>query len=1088
MNSALQSTLDKIADYKKKLYKNQLIKGLLIGSTLIVGAFLVVNSLEYFGRFGTPFRIVLLLCFVGVSAYTLTQYILKPAFYLWNINQPISDEEAAVQIGQFFPGVKDKLLNTLQLAGLSTAQNALLEASIAQKTEELRLVRFADAINLQENRKYLKYAIPPIALVLLISAIAPKFFNSTERIVKFNKTFAEPAPFQFEILNPKLDAIKHEDFKLDLRLTGNSLPEEVFLVSNGRKYKMNISDERTFDYTFSHIQESTDFHFLAGGYTSNSFRINLVSRPNLLSFNVSLKYPPYLGKQAEEFDNVGNLVVPEGTVIRWVFKTDETDNFQMIFDSTEKVNVEKGLFSDYNYQKKISRTTAYEIVLENINSQNADPINYFINVIPDRYPQINFEQISDSSLYNYIGIGGTIADDYGISDFQFAYRKTNEKNFKLIKIPFNKTSLSQTFFYQVDLNTLGLQKNDQLEYYLMVTDNDGVNGRKSTKSSLLTFNMPTSEEYSQDVEKEVNKTQDKFQELVRKSKEFKKDLNALENELKKKKETDFQDKKDLEKLLSKKEELNKELQALKDQLQELMEKQNRFDRQDPKLVEKMEMLQKMLNELMKNEDSKVLEELKKMLEKSLDEKSLDQLEKFNRQQRNLDKELDRTLNLFKDLQRKQKIEETVKDLRELSEKQEQLSDKANKQEDSQGLEKEQEQLNKEFNDLTDKLEDIEKQSDELNKSFDPREEEQEDINQEQKNAKSNLQQKKNDSAAKSQKNAAKKMKNMADALEQQMQSEEMQQTHMDMNALREILENLIKISHDQERIMKNFQSISVSDPRFVPLSQEQLNISNDAKIIEDSLFALAGRVMQLEAMVTKEVTSMKNNIDESVKLIRERKLKNAAVKQQSTMTSMNNLALMLSDVFKQMQQQMQSSGSGGEGKKQGKKPGDFGKQQMMINQRIQGIGAEGKTPKEISEEIAKIANEQAKLRKQLQQMQDELKGTEAGKKLGNELDNLQKEMEKSEEDLVNKRVNPELKRRQKDIETRLLEADKAIKEQEMDPTRQGKTATKINKPSPPDLEKFKKEKEKQVELLRTTPPNFTPFYKNQTDNYFKRIN
>lgn len=1086
MNSAIRSTLDKIADYKKKFYKNQLIKGALISIALMGGVFLAVNFLEYFGRFGTPFRMVLLLCFVAVSAYTLTQFILKPAFYLLNINKPITDEEAAVQIGQFFPHVKDKLLNTLQLAGLSSEQNALLEAGIAQKTEELRLVRFADAINLKENRKYLKYAVPPILLVLLISAIAPSFFNSTERIVKFSKTFAEPAPFQFEILNKKLDAIKHEDFKLNLRLLGNSLPEEVFLVSNGRKYKMNISDERTFDYTFSHIQESTDFHFLAGGYTSNSFRLNLVSRPNLLSFNVALKYPSYLGKPSEEFDNVGNLVVPEGTVIRWVFKTDETDNFEMIFDSTEKVNVEKGLFSDYNYQKKISRTTAYEIVLRNPNSDNADPINYFINVIPDKYPQINFEQISDSSLYNYIGIGGTISDDYGISDFQFAYRKTNEKSFKLIHIPFNKTSLSQTFFYQVDLNTLGLEKNEQLEYYLIVTDNDGVNGRKSTKSSLLTFNMPTSEEYSQDVEKEVNKTQDKFEELVKKSKDFKKDLNALENDLKKKKETDFQDKKDLERLLSKKEELNKELQALRDQLQELLEKQNRFDQQDPKIIEKMEMLQKMLNDLMKNEDSKVLEELKKMLEKSLDEKSLDQLEKFNRQQRNLDKELDRTLNLFKDLQRKQKIEETVKDLRDLSEKQEQLSEKSAREE-GQNLEKEQEQLNKEFEDHSEKLEDIEKQSDELNKPFDSREQEQKDISQEQKNAKSNLQQKKNDSASKSQKNAAQKMKDMAEALEQQMQSAEMQQAQMDMNSLREILENLIKISHDQERIMKNFRNIAVSDPRFVPLSQEQLNISNDAKIIEDSLFALAGRVMQLEAMVTKEVTSMKNNIDESVKLIRERKLPNAASRQQSTMTSMNNLALMLSDVFKQMQQQMSSSGSGKESKP-GDQSGEFGQKQKMINERIQGVGTEGKTQRQISEEIAKIVNEQAKLRKQLQEMQDQLNGTEAGKKLGDELENLQKEMEKSEEDLVNKRVTPELKRRQKDIETRLLEADKAIKEQEMDPTRKGRTATKINKPSPPDLEKFKKEKEKQVELLRTTPPNFTPFYKNQTDNYFKRIN
>ena len=1081
MNSAIRSTLDKIADYKKKFYKNQLIKGILLGSALILAAFLAVNFLEYIGRFGTAFRVLLLLSFLALSIYTLAQFILKPLFYLFHLQKPITDEEAAVQIGSFFPEVKDKLLNTLQLAG-SAHHNALLEAGIAQKTEELRFIRFADAINLKENRKYLKYALPPLILALLLSAVAPSFFSSTERIVKFNKTFADPAPFQFEIINENLNAIRHEDFVLRLRLLGNSLPEEVFLVSNGRKYKMNITDPRNFSYTFNHLQEATDFHFLAGGYTSNSFRIRLMARPNLLSFNVSLTYPAYLGKRAEEFDNVGNLVVPEGTNIRWAFKTDETTHFQIIFDSTEKVNVQKGLFSDYNYQRKISRTTAYEMVLNNSNSTNADPIHYFIHVIPDRYPQINFEQISDSSLYNYIGIGGTISDDYGISNFRFAYRKTGDKNFTFIPIPFNKTTVSQTFFYQVDLNTLGLQKNEQLEYYLIVTDNDGVNGNKSTKSSVLTFNMPSHQEYSQDVEKEVNKTQDKFEELVQKSKDFKRDLNTLENDLKKKKETDFQDKKDLERLLSRKEELNKELQALKDQLQELLEKQNRFEQQDPQIIKKMEMLEKMLEELTKNEDSKILEELKKMLEKSLDEKSLDQLERFNRQQRNLDKELDRTLNLFKDLQRKQKIEEASNELRDLSKKQEEL---ANKTHQNQNTQQEQEQLNKDFEDLRKKLEEIEKRSTELNKPFDALEEEQKEIQQEQKNAQTNLQQKKKDQASKSQKNASQKMKEMAQELEQQMQSAEMQQTQMDMRSLREILENLIKISHDQERIMKNFRSIAVADPRFISLSQEQLNIGNDAKIIEDSLYALASRVMQLEAPVTKEVTAMKNNIDESVKLIRERKLPNAAAKQQSSMTSMNNLALMLSDVFKQMQQQMSASGSGKGNKEQ---PGNFGQKQMMLNERIKGIGSEGKTQREISEEIAKIVSEQAQLRKQLQEMQDQLNGTEAGKKLGNELQNIQKEMEKSEEDLVNKRINPALNDRQRKIETRLLEVEKAIQEQEMDPTRKSRAATPINKPSPPDLEKFKKEKEKQVELIRTTPPNFTPFYKNQTNNYFKKIN
>lgn len=1085
MNSSVKDILAEIDSYKRKFHKNQLIKGILLGLGLLLAAFLFINFLEYFGRFGSVFRLILLVTFVGVCIFVLGKYILKPSFYLLNINAAFTDENAAQQIGEFFPNIKDKLLNTIQLSKLSYEENSLLAASIAQKTGELKFVKFTDAINLGENRKYIKYALPPIILALLLSAFAPSFFRSTERIVKFNKTFAEPAPFNFNVLNKNLNGIKNEDFILNLSLSGNSQPDEVYLVSNDRRYKMNFVDGK-FSHTFANIQENTDFHFEAGGFNSSDYRINLISRPNLISFNVALKYPAYLGKQNEEFDNVGNLVVPEGTVLKWVFKTNDTDDFELVFDSSNVVKVEKGLFTDFNFERKVNKDISYEIKLSNKNSNNANPINYFINVIPDKYPQINFEQISDSSLYNYIGIGGTISDDYGISDFQFAYKTKEDKTFKFVKIPFNKVSISQSFFYQVDINTLGLKQNQQLEYFLMVTDNDGVNGRKSTKSAVLHFNMPSTEEYSQDVDKEVNKSEDKFEELIKKSKEFKKELNALEDNLKKKKQLDFQDEKDLEKLIEKKEDLNKELQSLKDQLQSLLEKQNRFEPQNQKTIEKMQMLQKLIDEIMQNEDSKIMKELKEMLENQLDDKSLNELEKFNKKQRNLDKELDRSLNLFKEMQRKQEIEKMAKELNDLAEKQEKLAEKTEneKSKNLDALEKEQEKLNEEFKEKRKELDELEKKSEEQDKNFDKKEELQKDVSDEQNNAKSELKKNQKGSAAKSQKNAAKKMKQMAQEMEQEMQSQEMQQTQMDMNSLRTILENLIKISFDQEKIMKDFRGISVSDPRFVTLSQQQLNISDDSKIIEDSLYSLASRVMQLEATVTKEVTDMKNTIDESVKLIRERKLPEASSKQQYSMTSMNNLALLLSDTFKQMQQMMSPGSGSGEGDSEG---GDLGEKQGKLNQRLQGIGTGGKTPKEVSEEIAKIVNEQAAIRKQLKNLQDKLNGTEAEKKLGDELENIQKDMDKSEEDLVNKRLTPELQKRQKQIEMRLLEAEKGIKEQELDPTRKSNTGIQFNKVSPPELEKFKKEKNKQVELLRTTPPNFTPFYKNQTDNYFKRI-
>ena len=73
------------------------------------------------------------------------------------------------------------------------------------------------------------------------------------------------------------------------------------------------------------------------------------------------------------------------------------------------------------------------------------------------------------------------------------------------------------------------------------------------------------------------------------------------------------------------------------------------------------------------------------------------------------------------------------------------------------------------------------------------------------------------------------------------------------------------------------------------------------------------------------------------------------------------------------------------------------------------------------------------------------------------------------------------------MQTRLLEVDKAIKEQEMDPTRKGQTASSWTRTSPPDLLKFKNTQQNQLEYLRTTPPQFTPFYKNQSNQYFKRL-
>jgi hypothetical protein len=357
--------------------------------------------------------------------------------------------------------------------------------------------------------------------------------------------------------------------------------------------------------------------------------------------------------------------------------------------------------------------------------------------------------------------------------------------------------------------------------------------------------------------------------------------------------------------------------------------------------------------------------------------------------------------------------------------------------------------------------------------------------------------------------AAKKMKEMAEKMEEMSMKMESEQNQENIDDLRAILENLIKLSFDQEELMKEFRGVNLSDPRFIKLAQNQLKIKDDSKIVEDSLYALAKRVFQIQSFVTKELGSMKKYINESTEYIKQRRISNVIGKQQMTMTSMNNLALMLSESLNQMQQEMQSSGgkggkkqkknqkdAKGKGKKKGNQP-NISKLQKQLGEQIKKLQESGKSGKELSQELAKLAAEQQRLRQALRELEkmnnngnegkDGKDGKNSKRELSKQINELKEQMEKIEEDLVNKNLRKISQERLKEIETRLLESEKALKERGEEEERKGETGKEKNKNIPPALQKYFKNKEKQTELLKTIPPSLSPYYKKQVDEYFKKI-
>ncbi|MCS6967572.1 MAG: DUF4175 family protein [Cytophagales bacterium] len=1097
----------KLRAYRQKYYKNLLLKGTILTTGAVSAAFITFNGLEHIGNFASPVRAVLFFSFLTIAIASTYFWIAIPLLKLMNLHRSLSNEEAAIQIGKHFPEVSDKLLNLLQLGKLTQQQSDLITASIEQKSRLLLPIDFRAAIDYTQNKRYLRYALPPLLLLLLLAMLVPQFFtDTTPRLIYYSRTFTPKAPFSFDIAENQLVVFKNEDYLLNVNVQGRALPSEVYLIYGQRRIKMDKVTASQFSYTFKNVQKDLSFIVEASGFSSKEYLLQVKERPSMSGFTAYLNYPAYLRKPPEKLSNTGNLIVPQGTVIRWVFNTQQTDKLMVRFQSdSSTIQATRTGNNAFEFSKKAMQSTGYSILLVNPHSQNKDAIEYFLNVIPDEYPTVTLNYLKDTLLYNSITVAGNISDDYGISRLELKYRivkkgKQPDNQYNSIKINFNPNIISQSYYQELKTEDFGLSQGDKLEYFVQVWDNDGVNGAKSSKTAVQEFSLPDKEEFAHQIERSAFSAKNQMEKALEKAEELKRSLAELQDRLKGKKKLNWQDKQALEELIQRREELTKEIQELLRQNEILNQKQERFTERDREIAEKAQQLSQLIEELLDEETKKLYEELSKLLQKELQDPTMLQniLEEMEKHEKNIARELDRAIEMFKKLQLEEKIKEAIKNLQNLSQEQQQLSEQTKENAlPQQELIEKQKEINQKFEQQEKELGKIEDLSKELQNQkqeqlqMEDLKNDQRQVEQKQRESLEQLEQKQNQKASESQRNAAQKMQQMSQKMQQMQQSAETKQQVEDYNALRQILENLVKLSFDQENLMLQFKQVRQEDPRFIELGQQQLKIKDNAKIVEDSLIALSKRVFQIRSFVTREVSNMNDHINQSLEEIKKRRNSVAAAKQQAAMQSINNLALMLDEVLHRMQEQMGQQMGGmqiiNKKRKDRQQQQNLSQLQQSLNQQIQELIRSGKQGKELSEQLAKLAAQQEMIRRALKKT-TEGKLKQDGKGLGGDIAKLLEEMEKTEEDLVNRRLTQELIKRQREIVTRLLESEKALRERDQEDQREAEHAKPKSKSSPGSYTEYLKDKERQIELLKTVPPSMNPYYKQEVNEYFKKIN
>ncbi len=1182
MASNFQNIQHKLELFIKRFYVNELLKGIILFFAIGLLYLIATLFIEYILWLNPTARTILFWIFIAVEIGLFIKFIAMPLTKLFKLKKGINYEEASKIIGNHFPEVSDKLLNVLQL-NQNSQQSELLLASINQKSAELTPIPFNFAINFRKNTKYLKYAAIPIAILLLSYATGKMewFSESYKRVVDHKTAYEPPAPFQFFVINDNLKAIENKDFKLMVNTAGDITPENAQIIYNGQSYFLQQTAPGNFEYTFPQVKQPVSFELTANNIFSKTYDLEIINTPTIVNFEMFLDYPAYTNKKNETLKSSGNSTVPEGTKATWRVVTKSTD--EVYWYSKDTLEFQKKPNGNFEAAKTIYNNTDYNISTSNAKLRDYENLAFSLNVVKDNYPELEVKMEKDSldnqTLYFY----GQVSDDYGLLKLQMVYyprENPEEKSKQTIQI--SKSNFDE--FVNTFPDQLNLTEGVDYELYFQVFDNDAIHNYKSTKSSVFSYRKLTKDEEEQkqlreqsETIKDISKTFDKLQQQD-------KELEQLSKTQKEKEELNFNDKKKFENFIQRQKEQEQLMKnfnkKLKDNLEEF---QNENKKEDPF----KEQLKKRLdeNEEQLKEDEKILEELKKLQDKLQKEELTEKLEELAKQNKNKERSLKQLLELTKRYYVAKKAEKLMNDLEKLAEEQEQLSKEDKEKNNAEAQEK----LNEKFNEFQKEMDALQKENKALKKPMKIPQDEptEESIKQDQQEATEALEEqeaKDNESkeentnpeesqepqeaqeeqkpqdgqkpsesgpqqkAKQKQKQAAKKMKEMSKSMGGMMAMGGADQLQEDATVLRQILDNLVLFSFDQENLMDQFKSMQINNNEYGKFLRKQSNLREHFEHIDDSLFALSLRQPRISETVNKQITDVFFNIDKSLGQLSENQIYQGVSSQQYTVTSTNELASFLSDILDNMNDQMKPSMGMGKGEGEGQLP-DIIMSQGELNKKMEdgtkkggkkgekpGEGKEGKgqgdgegqgegegengeskegktgkggkdgkngkdgktdTPGDGKEgegkagteamngELYEIYQRQQQLRQALENQLKDKYGKPGEKALG---DKLVKDMEQIEQDLINNGFTNQTLQKMMNLQHQLLKLENATFMQGEDNKRKSESNTKEFENTTNNKTPQARDYFNTTEILNRQTLPLQQVYKKKVQEYFKQVN
>ena len=1093
----------KIEKYIKKFYLGLLIKGVIL--FLCIGVFYALfwGFIEYLFWLPKYARFLIFSSILFVEGYLFLQFVISPILKYTRIKKGMGYEQAAELIGAYFPEVEDKLLNAVQLQRQGDAE--LILENIKQKTAEFNSISFERAIKIRNSFKYLTYVLAPLLILVPFYLFGEQkpLKASFSRVINFQGNYTPPPPFVINIENDSLTAVQGENFALKVKATGRTIPDDLYIKYDNKQHRFKNIENSVFEYVFTDVAQDISFQIFSDRTSIKQNLLKALPAPKVKDATIVLDYPKYTNLESNTITSLSNVSVPEGTKIIWNILANNTDSVAISFGIKKDYFVNRS--NKFYYSKQFFNNAKYEVSTTNQYLKEYETVNLSVKVLKDGPPGIDVESERANELDQELFFFGYLDDDYGVSELQVVYYPIGlQKQTKTVSaIPFDPKSL--TFSYRFPGST-ALVEDTTYEIYFEVFDGYPFSEPNSSRSQVFTYRSKTKSEIESQQVKEQYESLLNIEQSQSNSKDIEKELEHILKKQRQQNTLEFNDRRMLKEIIEKQAEQDQLIREFNQRTAQLLKKTDirPIPPAQKELFERVRELNKKIDD-----DQKALDELKSLADKINKEDFVKKLNSIVNQRRLKQRSVQQMLELTKRYYIKQKIQQIKNRLQGLSSEQQEAHDTSELHE----AREKQNEINRKFNDLSNEMESMLETNSSLSKPMelpdfsDKSESIKKDLEQAIKAlSKTNNNNENSSSEAKvPQRKAYQKMQNMADQISQGLSIGSGKFIQEDIEMLRQILDNLILFSFEQESLIKSFSTNQHTSIKRSTNLVKQKTLRTHFEHIDDSLFVISLRQPSISQDINTDIQDVFINIDRTLDLYSDSNFSQAISAQRYALTASNNLADLLSDILGSMEMQL----SQGQGEGDMQLP-DIIISQQELQQKAEGMssgnndnlkgkeeegseGGRGNESKarnkgedglydseEHSEAIMQLYKQQQKLRMALESLL-KAKGI---KTKGN---NVLRAIADIERHLINEGASARVISQMRTLKYKLLKFEKALNNQGQAERRQSSPNVDLYESN------YKKSKRKEIEnrlqmkehLRRENLP-LTPEYKKRVFDYFKK--